>query len=107
MESRGNILLGLRSGGVLFVEGGIDTEIPSEYFAGTGIGMGFCRIGDDRDRGEKIRSCRTLFLTIIQFLTDIESRPGPDRDQTGTGPGPDRDRDRKKVTLQIPSWEHP
>jgi hypothetical protein len=84
MESRGNILLRLRSGGVLFVEGGIGTKIPSEYFAGTGIGigMGFCRIGDDRNRGEKIRFCRTLFLTIIQFLTDIESRPGP-------GPGPE------------------
>jgi hypothetical protein len=39
MESRGNILLGLKSGGVLFVEGGIGTKIPSEYFAGTGIGV--------------------------------------------------------------------
>jgi hypothetical protein len=56
MESRGNILLGLRSGGVLLVEGGIGTKIPSEYFAGTG----FCRVGDDRDRGEKTWSRRTL-----------------------------------------------
>ncbi len=95
MESRGNILLGLKSGGVLFVEGDIGTKIPSEYFAGTGIGTGFCRVGDDRDRGEKTRSRRTLFLAIIQFLTDIEFRPGPGpgpeleknfhRDQTGTG----------------------
>ncbi len=89
MESRGNILLGLKSGGVLFVEGGIGTKIPSEYFAGTGIGTGFCRVGDDRDRGEKTRSRRTLFLTIIQFLTDIESRPGP-------GPGPKRNFDRDR-----------
>ncbi len=91
MESRGNILLGLKSGGVLFVEGGIGTKIPSEYFAGTGIGTGFCRVGDNGNRGEKTRSRRTVFLTIIQFLPDIESRPGP-------GPGPkrnfDRDRDR-------------
>jgi hypothetical protein len=39
MESRENILLGLRSGGVLFVEGGIGTKIPSEYFSGTRIGV--------------------------------------------------------------------
>jgi hypothetical protein len=89
MESRGNILLRLKSGGVLFVEGGIGTKIPSEYFAGTGIGTGFCRVGDDRDRGEKTRSRRTLFLTIIQFLTDIEFRPGP-------GPGPKRNFDRDR-----------
>jgi hypothetical protein len=64
MESRGNILLWLRSGGVLFVEGGIGTKIPSEYFAGTGIGTGFCRVGDERDRGEKTRSHRTLPLYL-------------------------------------------
>jgi hypothetical protein len=99
MESRGNILLGLKSGGVLFVGGDIGTKIPSEYFAGTGIGTGFRRVGDDRDWGGKTRSRRTLFLTIIQFLTDIEFRPGP-------GPGPelkknfhrDRDRDQKIFT---------
>jgi len=60
MESGGNISLELRSGGVSFIEDGIGTKIPSEYFAGTGIGTGFCRVGDDRNRGEKIRSPRTL-----------------------------------------------
>ena len=50
MGSRGNILLGLRLGGVLFNEDGIGTKIPSEYFAGTWIEASFCRGGDDRDR---------------------------------------------------------
>jgi len=63
MKSRENILLGLRLG-VLFVEGRVGTKIPSEYFAGTGIGTGFCRVGDDRDRGEKTRSHRTLVSNI-------------------------------------------
>jgi hypothetical protein len=60
MEPRGNILLGLRSGGVLFVEGGMGNKIPSEYFAGTEIGTGFCRVRDDRNRSEKTRFRRTL-----------------------------------------------
>jgi hypothetical protein len=52
-ESRGNILLGSRSIWVLSVEDGNGTKIPSEYFAGTGIGTGFSRVRDGRDRDEK------------------------------------------------------
>ena len=35
-------------------------KIPKKYFAGTGIGTGFHRVRDGRDRDEKTRSRRTL-----------------------------------------------
>ncbi len=38
-------------------------KIPKKYFAGTGIGTGFCRVRGGRDRDEKTRSRRTL-LTV-------------------------------------------
>lgn len=73
MESWGNILLGLRSGGDLFVEGGIGTKIPSEYFAETGIETGFCRVRDNRDRVDKSRSHWTLILSIYTHFLNVAS----------------------------------
>jgi hypothetical protein len=39
-------------------------KIPKKYFAGTGIGTGFCRVRGGRDRDEKTRSRRTLLKRI-------------------------------------------
>jgi hypothetical protein len=41
------------------------SKIPKRYFAGTGIGTGFCRARDGRDRDEKTRSRRTLIYMDI------------------------------------------
>ena len=67
MGSRGNILLGLRLGGVLFNEDGIGTKIPSEYFAGTWIEASFCRGRDDRDQKispTRLQSCLNIDGTL-------------------------------------------
>jgi hypothetical protein len=62
-ESRVNTLMSLSLDELYSQRMVTASKIPKKYFAGTGIGTGFCRVRDGRDRDEKTRSRRTLLKT--------------------------------------------
>jgi hypothetical protein len=64
-KSRVNSLMGLSLDELYSQKMVTASKIPKRYFAGTGIGTGFCRVRDGRDRDEKTRSRRTLIYMDI------------------------------------------
>jgi hypothetical protein len=52
-ESRVNTLMVLSLDELYSQKTVMASKIPKKYFSGTGIGMGFCRVRDGRDRDKK------------------------------------------------------